>query len=478
MKFSEHFGVGEYDEERYDWFDTYLLADTKLFVDPFLIYEERDGRWAPAHDHLLAFFEMAFSLVGDAKSEKTSLPWKKAGNLLLFPEPGEFCLGVAEGTPHGSGSGRGLRDAVLEGIKTALGLGLAKIEHMELIALFQEGIGVDRISDITCNVLKKFFIEYTQSVCKDLGIETKRYRVTNAEWSAEFKKWQDRDAQLPANPYYNQPVLLTPHRFLRTIPVAESNAFWAWAWKNEGEQLRGDFNYDIATNVPARVRASLARQNPAVVTRFLNYLESVEKPPYPIGDDPQLLSKWYEAGAEIAQGLAPLMTPPEPAQFADFVYSIVGQFQHYVEEQDGWRLLWNQGRRCDERRVQALFRGTVIHYCKANDVDLSGEPNAGRGPVDFKFSKGWAARSLVEIKLSNNSAFWHGLRAQTPQYLKSEQMKSAVFVAVAFNDREMHPDAIKDVADAAKKLSTEAGYDVRTVVVDARPKTSASKLRT
>src|SRR5215207_3946001 len=115
MKFSEQFGF-EYSEDDHDFYNTYLRADTKLFVDPFLIYEDPNTEWQSAHEYLLKFFEMAFGLIAEAKGEPTSLAWKKVENLLLFPEPAEFCLGVAEGSPMGSGSGKGLRTDVLSGM--------------------------------------------------------------------------------------------------------------------------------------------------------------------------------------------------------------------------------------------------------------------------------------------------------------------------------------------------------------------------
>src|SRR5439155_14075764 len=118
-----------------------------------------------------------------------------------------------------------------------------------------------------------------------------------------------------------------------------------------------------------------------------------------------------------------------PDQFCDFVGAMIEAFVQNVEQQDGWILLWgDSGRPRSERIVQALFRSTVIHYCKANNIDLSGEANAGRGPVDFKFSQGWSARALVEIKLTHSSHFWRGLTKQTPQYMRSEGIKCGFFV--------------------------------------------------
>ena len=42
MRFSEHFGISP---EGQDWFDPHLKIDTKLFVDPILLYIDTDPVW-------------------------------------------------------------------------------------------------------------------------------------------------------------------------------------------------------------------------------------------------------------------------------------------------------------------------------------------------------------------------------------------------------------------------------------------------
>src|SRR5690606_38322284 len=131
----------------------------------------------------------------------------------------------------------------------------------------------------------------------------------------------------------------------------------------------------------------------------------------------------------------------------------VEAFAHYVEHQDGWELLWTGKVPRRERHVQQLFRGSAIHYCRANDIDLTGEANAGRGPVDFKFARGWVARGLVEIKLMSSSHFWDGLLEQTPTYEVAEESKAAVLVAIAYTDDEMKADRLHKVRRAADMAS-------------------------
>lgn len=131
MRFSEQYAISRTAVD--DWFDTHLPADTKLFVDPFLIYDNADPFWSTAHDHILDFFHKVLSLVAAARGDRKSPAWRQAMGLLLFPEPAEFRLGLAEGSPNGPGSGGGLQDGMLEGARTAVGLGIKDIEHMEML---------------------------------------------------------------------------------------------------------------------------------------------------------------------------------------------------------------------------------------------------------------------------------------------------------------------------------------------------------
>jgi hypothetical protein len=53
-----------------DWFDVLLDSDTRLFVDPFLIYKETEGRWAGAHDELIAHFDETFKTLAKSGGRK------------------------------------------------------------------------------------------------------------------------------------------------------------------------------------------------------------------------------------------------------------------------------------------------------------------------------------------------------------------------------------------------------------------------
>lgn len=486
MRFSETFDVVK-DESVDDWFDALMRLDTPLYVDPFLIWNESGGFWGDAHAYLISFFDMVFDMIHESGGDQTHIAWRQASRLLLFPEPAEFRLGVAEGSPLGAGSSTGLQADMLAGISAATGIGMNRIAHMETISLFQGGMGIDRISDSVCNILKSYFIRYTKEIAARHGVPTVETEIRNASWSSEFRRWVPERHRLPVTDVelrrgasvrtVTLPVLLTPQRFLRDMPIADSNGFWRFSWAQMSEQLRGDFNYDVASKVNRSVKARMARQNPDAVALYLRSVEDQPKHPYPVNEDPRLLVSWYELGRQFVNLKPDLRwktVEDSEAEFEAFVAKVVEEYRHYVEN-DSWRVLWFGSRGAGERAAQVLFRGCAIHYCRANDVDLSPESNAGRGPVDFKFSRGWEARALVEVKLVRNTGFWDGLLAQTPTYQVAEGVRVAFFVAIAYSEKEMNPDFRNKLREGAQLVSQARGLRVRAVLVDATQKKSASK---
>lgn len=207
-------------------------------------------------------------------------------------------------------------------------------------------------------------------------------------------------------------------------------------------------------------------------------VEDLPKEPYPIDDDPRFLVSWYERGKDLLGPVERRWADLDESEdaFQDFTMAAVEEFKHGVEN-DSWRLLWFGNRGAGERSAQVLFRSVVRHYCQANDVDITGESNAGRGPVDFKFSKGWKSRALIEIKLARHSAFWEGILAQTPTYQVAEGVKTAIFVAIAYSESEMSLEFQAKLRQAASLVSEQKKIRVRAVLVDATQKVSGSKAR-
>lgn len=51
---------------------------------------------------------------------------------------------------------------------------------------------------------------------------------------------------------------------------------------------------------------------------------------------------------------------------------------------------------------------TSYLYFQTNNIDVSPEANIGRGPIDFKLSRGVNERILIEVKLACNPKLQQG----------------------------------------------------------------------
>ncbi|MFY1633137.1 hypothetical protein ACN27F_07575 [Solwaraspora sp. WMMB335] len=252
MYFSDYFGIENPDQ--HDWFDPTLERDTLLFVDPFLLFSDTEEKWRTSHDRLIGHFQNAFELLAQTGMNRQHQYYKRVLILMESKEPKEFRLGFAtKKGVDGSGSGKWLASQVVEAMGEAIKRGLSEIEHFEELGILVEGIDKDRISDLTCNLLKPEFIEYTQHICHSLGIEMHEVEVSHSKFDEGRRRWTSSTHLLPTD-QKNKAIILVPKRFLRELPTLNG-----WDWVDE-DSIRDDLNIDIARNIKKSDIVALARQ--------------------------------------------------------------------------------------------------------------------------------------------------------------------------------------------------------------------------
>jgi hypothetical protein len=198
-----------------DWFNPVLTEDTPLYVDPFLVFEDQSPLFADAHEMVVQFFATCRDLVRLDRGRR-GRAWGKALRLLTFPEPKEFALGLAMGSPNGSGTDQYYAEQMANALDAISRAVERRVSYVEMFALFVPGLGVDRISDIFCNILKSRFITYTQQVCERHGIATELVSVRHASWNLTTGRWSNARLRLPRSPVTGGAVLLTPTGSSRT----------------------------------------------------------------------------------------------------------------------------------------------------------------------------------------------------------------------------------------------------------------------
>jgi hypothetical protein len=68
--------------------------------------------------------------------------------------------------------------------------------------------------------------------------------------------------------------------------------------------------------------------------------------------------------------------------------------------------------------------------------DVGAEANDGRGPVDYKVSRGAKDKTLVEMKLARNTALERNLEKQLPIYQAASDAENGIKAIVFFTKEE------------------------------------------
>jgi hypothetical protein len=129
-----------------------------------------------------------------------------------------------------------------------------------------------------------------------------------------------------------------------------------------------------------------------------------------------------------------------------------------IENKDGYRIFWGDGEAIrSEQAIQILYRLT---WC-GSVSDVNREVNNGRGPVDFKASRGALDKTLIEFKLASNSHLKRNLQNQVDIYLKANDTDRALKVITYFTMQEL-----EKVEAVLKELKLTSCEDI--IRIDAR----------
>lgn len=457
-----------------DWFDTILDVDTRLFVDPFLIFKEIDGAWASAHQRMVDHFEQAFLLVASNPNPR-SQTYRKAVRMVVFKEPREMCLGYTDDGTDGAGSGKGFGELIARHMAAAIQRGLGKMEHFEELGIFNKGIGRDRISDAACTILKPELVRYTQEVADRYDLKLETHAVYGAIFDQQRQRFDPAaTANVLTNPVNGRPLVLVPTRFLRDLPTLNDRD---WFDHDEDRLLREDLSYELIKNVRKETIVSRARSRMTEVREWTKAQETRPAEAYDTDADLMGVLGWEPAAnAFTTSNPLAMIAPSDQAAFEAVIEKVIDRFKLFVEQQGGWDLLWNKTEEKPEDAAQLLLYGIARNYCEANNVVVSREVELGRGPVDFTFSNGYSQRAHLEAKKTNNGKFWNGLDRQLPSYMESDSVQLGWFLAIRYRTGKQWDKRDLELPARVALAARTHGRDLRLALVDARKPISASKI--
>ena len=332
---------------------------------------------------------------------------------------------------------------------------ISSSSHLEKLCLVKDGVGRNSIRDFTTNLIKEFLLTYTERFAKkhiDLQ-PSKEIPVTKVQFNYTTKTWTTRTFDLPF--YFGNYVLLTPKDILTHDDT----------WINRQDLINPDVFEEIASALPnEQLRAQVNQYLVRALTRFEDKPTKKDKQEAireVISKYPELIDyyiRFKEATGNEAITLSQEQVQTIKTIFVEHVESFVEKLNQstrfyaipadtyanfgnnfmflkdVIENKGGHRIFYNGVEPIKrEQDLQILFR--LVWFGTPSDV--SREVNDGRGPADFKISRGSSDKSLAEFKLASNSQLKRNLEKQTLIYQKASDASHTIKVILYFSQREL-----------------------------------------
>ena len=107
----------------------------------------------------------------------------------------------------------------------------------------------------------------------------------------------------------------------------------------------------------------------------------------------------------------------------------INDFKRYIEYNDVGILI-------DPHKKEPCLQELFKLMWRKTSFDFNAEVNNGRGPLDFKVSKGNADKTIIEFKLASNTKLKHNLQNQVHIYEKANNTDKSITVLFFFNEKE------------------------------------------
>lgn len=471
--FSDYFSVSKETLDEYGAFNVSLINDLPVFIDPFLLFNSHKEEYKSLHDKIIQYISFLRDVSDNGKiSEGLLKHW------FLFPEVKQNWLGYSKIGNGGSGLGKKFAAALNENLSSIFqNFGneqITKGSHLEKLCLIKDGVGRDSISDFTTNLVKGFLCEYTQEFARKYIHQSKlkEVNVSHSEFSYKTRTWLYNRYTLP---YIDGDyVILTPKDIL-TKDEAWINKYDIIGDFDEivsaipNIELRGQINDYLLRQIPEKASQrelghAISRtllKFPALIDHYIRFKEDH-------GDQAVALSeeKISETEAVFIRHVTNLV---EVLRAQNLFYSQKGDsfeesylrvkyLKQVIENNDGYRLFYVKGEPVKrESDLQLIFRLTWY----ASEHDVNAEVNNGRGPVDYKISRGSKDKTLVEFKLASNSKLRQNLKNQVKVYESANQTSQSIKVILFFTDSEL-----EKTIQVMRELKLNEGRNL--VLIDAR----------
>lgn len=195
-------------QEEVDFAIPFLDEDIPLYLDPFLLWKSPSQQDNSLHSSITNSFNYLGKLFLTDESAAIEV-------LKEISECDEAGLGNSK-TKHGKKIGDKMASTILSTFRDIPQIQQQGFTHIEELQLLIEKFSKDRVSDISCNFIKSFLIDYTIQQCENYNIPIVLTEIQY--FDCNKLKIVHEKVNLPVNPITRESILLVPKRWLRFIP--------------------------------------------------------------------------------------------------------------------------------------------------------------------------------------------------------------------------------------------------------------------
>lgn len=444
-------------------FDPIMDSDSPFFINLQRLKQTHVPEFVDSYKKIHERFRQIIKLLDNAKSkDEGDIFFSQALRLFKFSEVNNLCLGYAVGT-KGSGFGVKLTRQVMHTAFDIVKAGVEDPEFFELLPLFQEKVGADRLSDMIATLILDDIEQYTLRINKELNIS-----------KSNFPEYTFDSHGFLINPYRKNRLLLVPLDILHTLPIAES-------WEDidsvvsQNGALRNEINLDIEKVWKAYTKQERKEylceevfKNPDSCKRVINEYKTVQ-----VGSlNPQHEIRYLLEKLNQYFGREKYNWGINTTNISSYEISIkiLERLKDWVENNKGWEVIQLVDSRYREKVVQRVIHLVAKDFREVHNIDISCEPNEGPGAVDFKISRG-IDTTVIEVKLSSNNKYLHGFTDQVLEYAKAEQTSKMIYALVDLG----HPYKIDKLKEKRDEMYDQGKLIPTLFFIDSSRKNSASK---
>ncbi|UQY80319.1 hypothetical protein HAV_00510 [Candidatus Hepatincola sp. Av] len=485
---SIYFKIDRYILDELGIFDSSLNIDTNLFIDPLLLQHSQHPEMKKANKNFLEYYsgviqgQLNSYLDGNDDLEKNIIQY------FQFKETSGIALGYSSSNTKGKGVGEKQSTKIVKDIKKYLTKQTINPAIFRFMPIFGEGIGADKISDMTISIILNNILDFNKRVLQAIKTQYKQNIITKEV----IITVRDDAIKIELLSYNNKPCILIPKDVLNKLP--NTNTYWkslidtTVQIMNNDEEIRRNTNNYIGKNCQniikqitkkdgiKHLKPLLEKEKNEEWVKGLWHLFSQQKKVFDFYDIKQDKDGDATNFYDIVKPYVKVDKDINKDSVDTVVAYLISSFKSLIEDNRfGNEIVNQQGETKNEKYWQKLFFAFVKLNCEKNNIDISPETDAGFGPVDFKFSKG-NEKIVVEIKLSNNKQVVNGYRVgkQLEKYVKAENAAKGYYVILDVdNSMDKKIGKLTDINNNRPKKE-KGNYEF--FIIDCTYQRSASKL--